>query len=152
MNKTGLSALLVVVLAVVVSFTTSLPARLFNATSMPPPAADEQQADNAHPTYQRRHHRQQITHSGRVIALLPDDNSGSRHQRFIVRLASGQTLLVAHNLDLAPRVDALAEGDAVAFSGEYAWNAKGGVVHWTHHDPDGSHPGGWLKHHGRQYR
>ncbi len=87
--------------------------------------------------------------SGRVTKVLPDDNDGSRHQRFIVRLDSGQRILIAHNIDLAPRVSALNAGDAIEFGGEYVWNAKGGVVHWTHHDPAGRHPSGWLKHNGQ---
>ncbi len=91
----------------------------------------------------------QVQGNGQVIAVLPDDNDGSRHQRFIVRLDSGQTILIAHNIDLAPRVSSLNAGDAIEFDGEYVWNAKGGVVHWTHHDPAGRHPSGWLKHHGQ---
>ena len=82
---------------------------------------------------------------GVVVKLLPDDNKGSRHQRFIVRLASGGTVLIAHNIDLAGRVSSLREGDTVDFSGEYAWNVRGGVVHWTHHDPEGRHAAGWIR-------
>lgn len=94
----------------------------------------------------------QVAGSGVVTKLLKDDEDGNRHQRFILRLDSGHTLLVAHNIDLAPRLDALQVGDRVEFNGEYEWNAKGGVIHWTHHDPDGSHPAGWLKHQGRTYQ
>ena len=94
----------------------------------------------------------QVTGAGTVIRILPDDNEGGRHQRFIVELASGQTLLVAHNIDVAPRVSSLSNGDAVEFGGVYEWNDKGGVVHWTHHDPDGSHQTGWLRRNGRTYR
>jgi hypothetical protein len=85
------------------------------------------------------------------MTLLPDDNEGSRHQRFIVELDGGHTVLIAHNIDLAPRVAPLEPGDPVQFSGEYAWNAKGGVVHWTHLDPRGTHPGGWIYAHGRRF-
>lgn len=95
---------------------------------------------------------QQVEGQGTVVKTLADDNNGSRHQRFIVRLASGRTLLVSHNIDLAPRVDALRAGDSIAFYGEYEWNPKGGVIHWTHRDPQGRHPGGWLKHDGRIYQ
>ena len=84
--------------------------------------------------------------------ILPDDNDGSRHQRFILRLESGQTVLIAHNIDLAPRIDSLSEGNLVEFYGEYEWNSRGGVVHWTHHDPRGSHVDGWLKHDGQTYQ
>ena len=94
----------------------------------------------------------QVSGEGVVTRLLPDDNSGSRHQKFIIRLSSGQTLLVAHNIDLAPRIRSLREGDAVQFYGEYEWNEKGGVIHWTHRDPDGSHMAGWLQHQGKKYQ
>lgn len=102
--------------------------------------------------YQNRQSDVQVEGRGRVVRLLADDNKGSRHQRFLLALPSGQTLLIAHNIDLAPRIDGLKVGDTVAFYGEYEWNNKGGVVHWTHHDPKGRHRGGWLKHNGRIYR
>lgn len=90
--------------------------------------------------------------TGHVTKLLKDDNDGSRHQRFIVKVNPQQTVLISHNIDLAPRIERLAEGDEVIFSGQYEWNNKGGVVHWTHHDPQGRHPGGWLRHQGRIYQ
>jgi hypothetical protein len=90
--------------------------------------------------------------SGTVIRILADDNDGSRHQRFILRLDSGKTLLIAHNIDLAPRLANLEKGDTVSFSGEYEWNPDGGVIHWTHHDPRGRHVPGWLRHDGRIYQ
>ncbi|MBL0702307.1 MAG: DUF3465 domain-containing protein [Desulfosarcina sp.] len=93
----------------------------------------------------------QVSGSGIVNRTLRDDNEGSRHQRFILRLPSGQTLLIAHNIDLAPKINTLQKGDVVEFYGEDEWNVKGGVVHWTHHDPGGRHVGGWLKHNGRKY-
>jgi hypothetical protein len=89
---------------------------------------------------------------GTVDRLFADDLRGSRHQRFVVRLRSGYTVLISHNIDLAPRIDDLRAGDRIAFRGEYEWNDRGGVVHWTHHDPDGRRPGGWLLHDGRTYR
>ena len=94
----------------------------------------------------------QVQGSGKVSRILADDNEGSRHQRFIVQLASGQTLLIAHNIDLAMRLDSLETGDHIEFNGEYEWNAKGGVIHWTHHDPQGKHVSGWLKHNGHTYQ
>ncbi|WP_300674420.1 DUF3465 domain-containing protein [Desulfoluna sp.] len=93
----------------------------------------------------------QVGGSGKVIKLLRDDTQGSRHQKFIVKLASGQTILIAHNIDLAPRIHSLSVGDPVNFYGEYEWNVRGGVVHWTHHDPGGRHEGGWINHGGTLY-
>ena len=101
--------------------------------------------------YQNRLSDIQVSGSGKVSRILSDDNKGSRHQRFILRLPSGQTLLVAHNIDLAPKINTIQKGDVVQFFGEYEWNSKGGVIHWTHHDPNGQHVGGWLKHNGRKY-
>lgn len=94
----------------------------------------------------------QVEGEGIVAKILADDNEGSRHQRFVVRLASGQTVLVAHNIDLAPRISSLREGDPVSFHGEYEWNSKGGVIHWTHHDPAGRHRAGWIKHNGKTFQ
>lgn len=94
----------------------------------------------------------QVEDEGAVVRLLPDDVDGQRHQRFILQLESGQTVLIAHNIDIAPRVDVLAVGDSVRFNGEYVWNEKGGVVHWTHHDPQGRHVSGWLQRNGKTFK
>jgi Protein of unknown function (DUF3465) len=94
----------------------------------------------------------QVHDIGIITRILSDDNKGIRHQRFIVRLGSGQSILITHNIDLASRVTNLAEGDSVEFSGEYEWDQKGGVVHWTHRDPEGRHKAGWLKHNGQTFQ
>jgi hypothetical protein len=94
----------------------------------------------------------QVMGEGEVVKVLADDNKGSKHQRFILRVPEGFTVLVAHNIDLAPRIKNIATGDSVAFYGEYVWNEKGGVVHWTHHDPRGRHVSGWVKHNGITYQ
>ncbi|MGF1461015.1 MAG: DUF3465 domain-containing protein [Leptolyngbyaceae cyanobacterium] len=94
----------------------------------------------------------QVQGQGTVVRILTDDLEGSRHQRFILELQSGQTLLIAHNIDLAPRIDAIETGDLVEFYGEYEWNSEGGVIHWTHHDPAGEHVAGWLRHEGQLYQ
>ncbi len=91
-----------------------------------------------------------ITLVGEVTRTLPDDNEGSRHQKFILEMATGRTVLVSHNIDLAPRVP-LRRGDTVTLRGEYEWNERGGVVHWTHHDPKDWREGGWIDHKGTRY-
>ena len=111
-------------------------------------AADAQQIKAA---FDNQRSDVQVRGTGEVTRLLSDDNEGSRHQRFIVTLPTGQTVLIAHNIDLAQRIDALRQGDQVSFYGEYEWNPQGGVVHWTHHDPAGRHPGGWIDHNGQRY-
>lgn len=101
--------------------------------------------------YNNRQSDLQVQGVGVVTSVLSDDLEGSRHQKFILRLGTGQTLLVSHNIDLAPRVSGLTVGDTDEFYGEYEWNSKGGVIHWTHHDPNNNHVGGWLKHGDRTY-
>jgi len=102
--------------------------------------------------YQNKFSSIQVSGSGIVIKLLPDDNEGSRHQKFILKTNKSQTVLVAHNINLAPRISAINIGDPIQFYSEYEWNSRGGVIHWTHHDPSGKHEGGWLKHNGTVYK
>jgi hypothetical protein len=117
---------------------------------LPPPSSGGDEALAR--AFAQRTSNVQVEGQGVVRRLLPDDNDGSRHQRFVVALASGQTLLISHNIDLAPRVVGLRKGDVVSFSGEYEWNAQGGVIHWTHRDPNKRHQAGWIKHNGEVYQ
>lgn len=114
-------------------------------------AAWQQSDDPLLTAFLARRSNVQIESEGIVERVLPDDNDGSRHQRFILKGPSGQTVLVAHNIDLAPRVDDLEVGARISFSGEYEWNERGGVLHWTHHAPRGDHIDGWLEYRGRRY-
>ncbi len=91
-----------------------------------------------------------VTVTGTVIKTLPDDNDGARHQRFLIKLANGRTLLIAHNIDLADSVP-VQRGDTVRIHGQFEYNDRGGVVHWTHHDPGGYHEGGWIEHMGTRF-
>lgn len=93
----------------------------------------------------------QVTGNGVVVKLLPDDNRGARHQRFLLRVNAQQVLLFAHNIDLAPKVP-LQAGDTISFSGEYIYNPKGGVLHWTHHAPRPDHASGWIMLNGKKYQ
>ena len=88
---------------------------------------------------------------GLVTRLLSNDNDGSRHQRFIVDTGNRQTLLIAHNIDLAKPVP-VGIGDRVQVRGMYEWNDLGGLVHWTHHDPQGIEDGGFVRYRRKDYR
>ena len=125
----------------------------FETPSIPAPAqANLVQSSGAiENAYRNRTRNLPVTETGIVTKILADDNKGSRHQRFVLRLQSGHTVLIAHNIDLAPRVNPLRQGDEITFSGRYEWNNQGGVVHWTHHDPSGRERGGYLLHDGRYY-
>jgi len=93
----------------------------------------------------------QVFVRGHVAVMLPDDTEGDRHQRFILKLPNDQTILVVHNIDMTPRVTDLSVGDEVYVCGEYEWNYRGGLVHWTHHDPDTEHIDGWIEHNGNVF-
>ncbi len=99
--------------------------------------------------YTKRLSNIQVQGSGHIIKLLADDRQGSKHQKFIIEISPQLTLLIAHNIDLAPRLRGIKPGSIVSFCGEYEWNKRGGVVHWTHHDPAGRHHDGWLKFQGQ---
>ena len=101
--------------------------------------------------FKQRKSNVEVEGKGEVVKILADDNSGLKHQKFLLKISPEQTLLFAHNLDLAARVEPLAVGDTIEFKGEYVYNPKGGIVHWTHKDPQGHHAAGWLKHNGKVY-
>lgn len=95
-----------------------------------------------------------VQFDARVVKTLPDDLIGDRHQRFIVAIeympSPIQTVLIAHNIDLAPRIP-IERGSVVRFSGQYEYNDRGGLLHWTHHDPSNWREGGWIELHGKRY-
>jgi hypothetical protein len=93
----------------------------------------------------------QVQGSGIVVKVLKDDTNGLQHQKFLLKVSDNITILIAHNIDLAPRVEDIHEGDTVGFKGEYIYTPKGGTVHWTHKDPRGNHAAGWLEHNGKKY-
>jgi hypothetical protein len=95
--------------------------------------------------YRRKINHIQVRGVGVVTGLLNDDLVGHKHQRFVLELAPHKTLLILNNIDLWPRISPLEVGDRVEFYGEYAWNRHGGIVHWTHDDPKGSHDAGFIK-------
>ena len=59
--------------------------------------------------------------------------------------------MVAHNVEIAPRVP-VEPGAQLRLAGEYDWNSRGGVIHWTHRDPEGEREGGWIRYGDRVYR
>lgn len=114
------------------------------------PASSQQ--SNIEQLVQQQKSNVQVKITAQVFKLLRDDLDGSRHQRFLIKLSGGETILIAHNIDLAPRLNDLEKGDIITLHGEYEWNEKGGVIHWTHHDPAGHHIDGWIKHQDKIYQ
>ncbi|MBS1672717.1 MAG: DUF3465 domain-containing protein [Actinobacteria bacterium] len=114
-------------------------------------SADGPSADAVRTAFEEQRSGVEVEGTGIVSRILPDDDEGSRHQKFILTTPGGVSILVAHNIDLAPRLDGLSKGDRVDFLGDYEWSDKGGTVHWTHHDPSGQHQSGWLRWNGRTF-
>ena len=102
------------------------------------------------PAYAKADMGRWIEDTGFVRRLLHDGDDDSCHQRFIIQLSTEQTLLIAHNIDVAERIP-LSLGDQVHFRGVYEWNDLGGLVHWTHHDPLGEEDGGWVRYRRKTY-
>jgi uncharacterized protein DUF3465 len=94
----------------------------------------------------------EVTADGSVVRLLPDRTSSTgTHEQFIVKLSTGDlTVEVEHNISIGARVP-VKEGDHVIVHGEYIWNAQGGLIHFTHHDPQGTHESGYIEDNGKTY-
>jgi Protein of unknown function (DUF3465) len=120
-------------------------------TSTAPSASSSMDAGAITEAFGARRNVPQVQGSGVVTKVLKDDTKGLKHQKFLLKVSDNITILIAHNIDLAPRVEGITEGDTVAYKGEYIYTPKGGTVHWTHKDPRGHHEGGYLKHNGKTY-
>ncbi len=128
------------------------PAEISNNSSRQPPRLNAGELPIARAIRTRADHVQ-VTGEGKVVKILPDDTRPPRHQQFLLAIqGAAKTVKVAHNTDLAPKIKGLKRGDTVRFSGEYIWNSKGGVLHWTHASDTPKHKGGWLEVRGRRYR
>lgn len=89
-----------------------------------------------------------------IVASTPRFFYGSRthamHEAFDVRSSAGK-LEVVDNVSIAPRCPVRA-GDSVEIRGEMVHDpGRLPVVHWTHHDPAGRHPDGFIRLNGRLY-
>jgi hypothetical protein len=113
--------------------------------------AESETAGEIETAYSERRSGFMTEADGTVAKILPDDREGSRHQRFVVDLPSGHSVLIAHNIDLAERIP-IRRGERVRFRGQYEWNDLGGVVHWTHRDPEGRHDAGWIEYRDERYQ
>ncbi len=91
-----------------------------------------------------------VEFEARVERILSDDKVPPRHQRFILTLNNGHSVLIAHNLELSERVP-IKLNDRVKVHGMYQFNAQGGIVHWTHRDQGVGTRHGWIELGGKRY-
>lgn len=115
------------------------------------PAGKLQAQDQILQAQSFRSEKVEVLFSARVQKLLPDDTRGLPHQRFLVELKNGSTVLIAHDTRYAERAP-VQVGDIVTINGEYIWNQRGGVVHWTHRSDTPRHEGGYIDLSGSRYQ
>lgn len=72
------------------------------------------------------------------------------HEEFDARTSAGAVEIV-DNVGIAPRVP-VQPGDRIEVRGEMVHDpGRVPIVHWTHHDPQGIHAGGFIQLRGRVY-
>lgn len=104
---------------------------------------------NPEVAFARKMTRIPITATGVVVKLLADDTDSTPHQKFIIEVHSGHTILISHNLLRAYRAP-VKIGDKVEVHGTYVWNRFGGLIHNTHHYNDEC-TGPYCEHHDDGY-
>jgi len=97
----------------------------------------------------------EVTASGSVAHLLGTRVGPSGlHEGFLLHLRGaagrGLTVRVEDNVDLTGPIP-LAEGDSVEVHGEYIYDPRGGLIHYTHVDPRGRHEPGYVRVNGKVY-
>ncbi|GIL18850.1 MAG: hypothetical protein BroJett040_26010 [Oligoflexia bacterium] len=85
-----------------------------------------------------------------VSRILPDDNSGLRHQRWYVRLSNGKEMFAVYNMDITRRVP-VQVGQKMNMGGEFKWTHQGPLLHWLHEDPRNKRPHGYVDVNGQRY-
>jgi hypothetical protein len=93
--------------------------------------------------------RIEVTATGNVARILGTRSGPSgRHEGFLVHLRGaaghGLTVRVEDNVDVTGPIP-LAPGDEVEVRGEYIYDQRGGLIHFTHRDRRGRHPGGYVR-------
>jgi hypothetical protein len=99
--------------------------------------------------------RIEVTASGSVAHLLGTRVGPSGpHEGFLLHLngaaGRGLTVRVEDNVDLTGPIP-LDEGDSVEVHGEYIYDPRGGLIHYTHLDPRGRHEPGYVRVNGKVY-
>jgi hypothetical protein len=104
--------------------------------------------------YRSGRSRVEVVADGTVTRVLGSQSGRySPHEGFLMKLDS--------NCDVVVRVEAnedftgtfpIAEGDRAVVKGEYEFYPRGGVIHWTHHDPRGFHEAGFIEIRGKTYQ
>ncbi|MDQ2908907.1 MAG: DUF3465 domain-containing protein [Candidatus Eremiobacteraeota bacterium] len=98
----------------------------------------------------------EVTASGTVSRILGTRLGRSgEHEGFLLHLSGaagrGLTVRVEDNVDLTGPIP-LSPGDGATVRGEYIYDPRGGLIHYTHRDPRGRHDAGYVQVGGRLYQ
>ncbi len=97
-----------------------------------------------------------MTASGSIVRVLGTRLGRSgEHEGFLLHLSGadghGLTVRVEDNVDLTGPIP-IAAGEPAVIRGEYIYDPRGGLIHYTHLDPRGRHPAGYVQVGGRVYQ
>jgi len=141
----------------VTSFNRLFLALLAGLTACASPATTGNAADNAavYNAWLQKRSYVEVTAAGSVARVLGTRPGPSGvHTQFLVHLGAGGnglTVRIADNVDMTGRLQ-IAPGDSVVVRGEYIYDPRGGLIHWTHRDPRGRHEAGYVAVNGRYYQ
>lgn len=93
----------------------------------------------------------ELTVTAPIKKMLREEDYREPHQRFLLMLSNGTTVLVANDLQYGTYAP-VQEGNVVRIHGEYIWNERGGVLHWTHKSDEPRHESGYIDFNGMRYQ
>ena len=82
----------------------------------------------------------------RVLGMR--DSRSGEHEGFLIAV-SGSVYKVEDNADITGPIP-LQRGDTLSLLGQFECNDN--VIHWTHRDPRGRHPAGYIEVNGKRYQ
>ncbi|MDG0816825.1 DUF3465 domain-containing protein [Bdellovibrio svalbardensis] len=85
-----------------------------------------------------------------VEEILPDDNQGLPHQKWLVRLSDNSSVELVYNSDMGDRVP-LQVGEVMSAGGQLIMAQQGPLLHWLHSDPKQHRPDGYVYVNGTYY-
>lgn len=96
----------------------------------------------------------EVTASGTVVRVLGVARGRSdAHEGFLMRVECAQPVIVRVEANTSfTGTFALQRGTNASVKGEYETDPRGGVIHWTHRDPRGRHPDGYVRVGGATYQ
>lgn len=89
---------------------------------------------------------------GRIVKILDDQITPYPAQVILIRLSSGQKLIIKHDINLGSALPTLKKAEALQFKGIYKWNDRGGMILSTHKNNDFPKHSGWLKYDDKIYQ